>query len=217
MMAQREPTAGAGLRVVADTGSCYPDWAAVYADNAIWVYRMIVKRIGNVPDAEDLTAEVFLAALRPLRTTATVAQVRGYLRAITRSVLAAHWRQTTGCDITSIDDVPDLPDDTGQLTFKTLQTYSDGKTVRWIDVAQSGADEPENPAPVLKLTAKGAEEGSTPASSSAAPKSADSSASSASGSDSTARGLGVAGLVVGVLGLAAAAFAIVRNRSAKAS
>jgi len=96
MMAQREPTAGAGLRVVADTGSCYPDWAAVYADNAIWVYRMIVKRIGNVPDAEDLTAEVFLAALRPLRTTATVAQVRGYLRAITRSVLAAHWRQTTG-------------------------------------------------------------------------------------------------------------------------
>ena len=47
MMAQREPTAGAGLRVVADTGSCYPDWAAVYADNAIWVYRMIVKRIGG--------------------------------------------------------------------------------------------------------------------------------------------------------------------------
>jgi RNA polymerase sigma-70 factor (ECF subfamily) len=81
----------------------------VYADNAVWVYRMIVKRIGNVPDAEDLTAEVFLAALRPLRTTATVAQVRGYLRATTRTVLAAHWRQTTGCEITSIEDVPDLP------------------------------------------------------------------------------------------------------------
>ena len=111
MMAQREPTARAGLRVVADTGSCYPDWAAVYADNAIWVYRMIVKRIGNVPDAEDLTAEVFLAALRPLRTTATVADVRGYLRATTRTVLAAHWRQTLGCEITSIEDVPDLPED----------------------------------------------------------------------------------------------------------
>ena len=95
--------------MVSDTKSCYPDWATVYADNAVWVYRMIVKRIGNVPDAEDLTAEVFLAALRPLRTTATVAQVRGYLRATTRTVLAAHWRQTTGCEITSIEDVPDLP------------------------------------------------------------------------------------------------------------
>lgn len=110
-----------------------------------------------------------------------------------------------------------LPDDTDQLTFKTLQTYSDGKTVRWIDVPQAGADEPENPAPALKLTAKGAEEGSTSAASSAAPKGADSSTSSAASSDSTARGLGVAGLVVGVLGLAAAAFALVRNRSAKAS
>jgi len=108
-MAQRKPTARTSVRVVSDTESRYPDWETVYADNAIWVYRMIVKRVGNVPDAEDLTAEVFLAALRPLRTTATVAQVRGYLRATTRTVLAAHWRQTKGCEITSIDDVPDLP------------------------------------------------------------------------------------------------------------
>jgi RNA polymerase sigma factor (sigma-70 family) len=114
MMAQRKPTARPSLREVADTGSCYPDWAAVYADNAIWVYRMIIARIGNCPDAEDLTAEVFLAALRPLRTTATVAQVRGYLRATTRTVLAAHWRQTLGCEITSIDDVRDLPQEVEQ-------------------------------------------------------------------------------------------------------
>jgi RNA polymerase sigma factor (sigma-70 family) len=109
MMAQRKLTARTSVRVVSDTESRYPDWETVYADNAIWVYRMIVKRIGNVPDAEDLTAEVFLAALRPLRTTATVAQVRGYLRATTRTVLAAHWRQTMGCEITSFDDVPDVP------------------------------------------------------------------------------------------------------------
>ena len=32
-----------------------------------------------------------------------------------------------------------LPDDTGRLAFKTLQTYSDGKTVRWIEVAVEGA------------------------------------------------------------------------------
>ena len=107
-MAQRGPTARPSLRVVADTGSCYPDWEALYADNAIWVYRMIVARLGNCPDAEDLTAEVFLAALRPLRTTATVAQVRGYLRATTRTVLAAHWRQSTGCEITSVENVPEV-------------------------------------------------------------------------------------------------------------
>lgn len=92
-------------------GSCYPNWDVVYADNANWVYGMIFARVGNTLDAEDLTAEVFLAALRPLRITATVAQVRGYLRATTRTVLAAHWRQTTAYEITSIDDLPDMAQD----------------------------------------------------------------------------------------------------------
>ncbi|MGW0994320.1 YcnI family copper-binding membrane protein [Streptomyces sp. NPDC002523] len=108
-----------------------------------------------------------------------------------------------------------LPDDTDQLTFKALQTYSDGKTVRWIEEA-SGGDEPENPAPVLKLTAKGAEEGSSASASTPAEtsKSAESAKPAASNSDSTARGLGIAGLIVGVLGLAAAVFAVMRSRSA---
>ncbi|MEV6022065.1 YcnI family protein [Streptomyces sp. NPDC052036] len=117
-----------------------------------------------------------------------------------------------------------LPDDTDQLTFKTLQTYSDGNVVRWIEETPKGGDEPENPAPVLSLTAKGTAEGSTstPAASSGAAattttgKSGAASTQAASSSDSTARGLGVAGLVVGVLGLAAAAFALVRGTSSPA-
>src|SRR3954452_8559483 len=53
-----------------------------------------------------------------------------------------------------------LPENTDQLIFKTLQTYSDGNVVRWIEEARKGQDEPENPAPVLQLAAKGtAEEG----------------------------------------------------------
>jgi uncharacterized protein YcnI len=101
-----------------------------------------------------------------------------------------------------------LPDDTAQLPFKTLQTYSDGKVVRWIEEAAPGDTEPENPAPVLKLTA-----GTT--TSTTASKTSEAAASTASASDSTARGLGVAGLVVGVLGLAAGAFAVVRSRRAR--
>ncbi|MGW5369875.1 YcnI family protein [Streptomyces sp. NPDC004009] len=106
-----------------------------------------------------------------------------------------------------------LPDNTGQLTFKTLQTYSDGKVARWIE-APSGGEEAENPAPTLKLTEGG---GEAPAP--AAAKGGDTgtaSTATADGSDGTARGLAVGGLVVGVLGLAAAVFAIVRGRSPRA-
>ncbi|MFJ9707887.1 YcnI family protein [Streptomyces sp. NPDC101234] len=104
-----------------------------------------------------------------------------------------------------------LPEDTDQLTFKTLQTYSDGKVVRWIEEAQSGADEPENPAPTLKLTAAGDDAGAS-STASATKSSAKATTASADTSDSTARGLGIAGLIVGALGLAAAAFAFVRTR-----
>ncbi|MFE9446209.1 DUF1775 domain-containing protein [Streptomyces sp. NPDC006602] len=44
--------------------------------------------------------------------------------------------------------VRQLPD-AKELAFKTLQTYSDGRTDRWIELDESG----ENPAPVLKLKA----------------------------------------------------------------
>ncbi|MFC8514783.1 YcnI family protein [Streptomyces sp. NPDC057257] len=106
-----------------------------------------------------------------------------------------------------------LPDDTDQLTFKTLQTYSDGKTVRWIEEAASGDEEPENPAPVLKLTAKGADEDAAAPAASASPAKTTASAAASDSSDSTARSLGIAGLVVGVLGLAAAGFALARGRN----
>jgi len=44
-----------------------------------------------------------------------------------------------------------LPD-TDSVTFKAVQTYSDGTVVRWIESSTDGT-EPEHPAPVLTLTA----------------------------------------------------------------
>jgi RNA polymerase sigma-70 factor (ECF subfamily) len=89
------------LRLV--DGEAYTGWEAIYLDNVHRIYRLMFSKVGNRPDAEDLTAEVFLAALRPLRTSASVGEVRAYLLATARSVLAAHWRRTLGHEITAID------------------------------------------------------------------------------------------------------------------
>lgn len=82
----------------------YPDWESVYRDNVERVYRMLFARVGNRADAEDLTAEVFLAALRPLRVSASVGEVRAYLLTTARTVLAGHWRRTLGLQVTALDD-----------------------------------------------------------------------------------------------------------------
>ena len=120
-MAQLDPVSRPGLRLVAKTDERYADWEAVYQDNVTWVYRTIYGRVGNRPDAEDLTAEVFLAALRPLRLSATVPEVRAYLRATARTVLAAHWRETMGREITSIDDIGELPPDCDEAVSSAPQ------------------------------------------------------------------------------------------------
>jgi RNA polymerase sigma factor (sigma-70 family) len=107
----RTPRSKGGLQPV--TSAAYPDWDAVYRDNVTWVYRLMYGKVGNQPDAEDLTAEVFMTALRPLRVSATVPEVRKYLRMTARTVLASYWGDRMGREVTSIeDDVPeaDQPD-----------------------------------------------------------------------------------------------------------
>ena len=46
----------------------------------------------------------------PLRISASMPEVRAYLRATARTVLAAHWRATLGREITSIEDIAAAPD-----------------------------------------------------------------------------------------------------------
>jgi uncharacterized protein YcnI len=88
----------------------------------------------------------------------------------------------------SVGPLPDVP----SLTFKTLQTYSDGTVVRWIDEpAAEGQPEPEHPAPVLTLV---------PSSSSS--DSADASISSSSSGTTTAA------LVLSILSLLMSAGAL---------
>lgn len=45
-----------------------------------------------------------------------------------------------------------LPTNTNKLTFKAIQTYSNGDVVSWIQTPAKGAPPPDHPAPVLTLT-----------------------------------------------------------------
>ncbi|WP_037674773.1 YcnI family protein [Streptomyces griseus] len=113
-----------------------------------------------------------------------------------------------------------LPEDTDELVFKAIQTYDNKEVVRWIEVPEDGAEEPENPAPVLALAAASEDghHGSGAAEDAAeeskeAPAAAEA-ADSGDSSDTTARVLGIVGIVVGVLGTAYGVVAGRRRTSA---
>ena len=94
-----------------------------------------------------------------------------------------------------------IPDKAGEkLTFKALQTYSDGNVVRWIDEPTTDGTEPESPAPVLKLTAAGAAE-DVPAAGPSVAAEADDAAASEESDSGSGSAFGIAGLVAGLAGL----------------
>ncbi|MFJ9563537.1 YcnI family protein [Streptomyces fuscichromogenes] len=104
-----------------------------------------------------------------------------------------------------------LPEDTDELVFKAVQTYSDKEVVRWIEVQQKGQDEPENPAPVLALSAAtgdhhgsatGTDTTTAEETSAKTETTASDDSGSTGGSDTTARVLAVVGIVVGAAGVA---------------
>jgi uncharacterized protein YcnI len=74
----------------------------------------------------------------------------------TDAVTEVTWTATTGSIPPGGFDLfpvfAGLPTNTSKLTFKALQTYSNGDVVSWIQTPTKGAPTPDHPAPVLKLT-----------------------------------------------------------------
>src|SRR5262245_65661190 len=92
-----------------------------------------------------------------------------------------------------------IPDKSGStLTFKAVQTYDNGKVVRWI-----GPPDASEPAPQVKVTAAESENAS-----------ATSTSSSSDSSDDDSSTLSIIALIVGALGLLAGGFALLSRRRA---
>jgi uncharacterized protein YcnI len=115
-----------------------------------------------------------------------------------------------------------IPDgDAGKtLTFKTVQTYDNGKSTHWIGTASS-----DSPAPTVNVTPKGgvledvAGTEAGPGSPVAATQTASTSSATKSASKGASKGLGVAALIVAILaliaGLVALALALGRRSPTK--
>jgi RNA polymerase sigma factor (sigma-70 family) len=72
------------------------DQVEVALEELEMVYAFIFSRVGNRPDAEDLTQQVALKAIPRLRAGASTASIRAYLFATARSALGGFWAARFG-------------------------------------------------------------------------------------------------------------------------
>ncbi|GAA2466710.1 YcnI family protein [Streptomyces macrosporus] len=113
--------------------------------------------------------------------------------------------------------VGQLPEDVDRLVLKAVQTYDNKEVVRWIEEPTDDGEEPEHPAPVLRLVPAedgdghggddaaendAAEDGADAETAADADDTTENAAESGDASDTTARVLAVIGIVAGVGGIA---------------
>ncbi len=180
-------------------------------------FGVLTFRMPNETDKANATElKVQLPADQPLASVAVKPQP-GWTYTVTRAKLSQPITDDDGNQVTDYPSVVDWKATAGgikpgeytefqlsvgplpkadSMTFKALQSYSDGETVSWIEVPAAGSsDEPEHPAPTLKLAPAGGA-ATAPATDTAA-------APAAAGDDGTSSGSVTGAYVVGGIGLVA--------------
>jgi len=188
-------------------------------------FGVVTFRMPNELDNANATElKVQLPADQPLASVA-VKPEPGWSYTITRAKLSTPIKDDDGNEVTDYISVIDWKATAGgikpgeyqdfdlsvgplpkadSMTFKAIQTYSNGQIVPWIDVPAPGSTaEPDHPAPTLKLAPAGA--ATTNTTTAPAPAAAASNDNAASkGSVTGAYVIGGIGLVAGLAALALA-------------
>jgi periplasmic copper chaperone A len=171
---------------------------------------------GTVKVAVSMPADLVLRSVRVMPHTGWTATapkvalakpVKQGDKMVTETVQTITWTANKGVSIKNNEfdefefSVGQLPADKKSVSFIAIETYSDGKIVKWDQPTTPGAEEPEKPAPELKLLPAAVDEKTT----TVAPPAAK------TGNDSVARGIGAGAAVVALGGVG---LGLKRKRSA---
>jgi uncharacterized protein len=112
-----------------------------------------------------------------------------------------------------------LPDGVDELVFPTIQTYSEGEPVQWVEATPPGGPEPEHPAPFVTLVEGSGDGGEAAGTTPTTAASANGSASAVATADlatkddvDSAKRISIVALIVGLLGVIIAIVAVVLSR-----
>jgi RNA polymerase sigma-70 factor (ECF subfamily) len=77
----------------------------IYERHAVGIYRFVYARVGNQPDAEDLTAQVFVRAVEQLDVERAPGQIAAWLYRVAHNATADYWRAFYRLPVIGADQV----------------------------------------------------------------------------------------------------------------
>lgn len=78
---------------------------ALYEQHVTPIYRFIYSKVGNREEAEDLTSQVFVKALRGIDAGRDAESIQSWLFQVARTTVADHWRGFYRLRTDSLDDL----------------------------------------------------------------------------------------------------------------
>ncbi|WP_242527524.1 RNA polymerase sigma factor [Ktedonosporobacter rubrisoli] len=78
---------------------------ALYQENLNLIYRFIYSKVGNREEAEDLTSQTFIKAVRGLDRTRSPQSMQKWLFQIARTTIADYWRAYYRISISSLEEL----------------------------------------------------------------------------------------------------------------
>ena len=79
------------------------DFQALYQQNHGYIYRFVYESVKNHEDAEDLTGDIFLKAVRGVEYERGPKRTQFWLVQVARTTIADYWRARSRLAITSLD------------------------------------------------------------------------------------------------------------------
>jgi len=76
-----------------------------YSENLPLVYRYVYSKVGNRQEAEDLTSQIFLKAVRSLDPDRDLPGMRTWLYRVAQTTIADHWRLYYRMELSSLDNL----------------------------------------------------------------------------------------------------------------
>jgi RNA polymerase sigma-70 factor (ECF subfamily) len=79
------------------------DIQALYQENISPIYRYVYSKVRNREDAEDLTSQIFMKAIRGVDNKRDVQSIQKWLFQVARTTIADHWRAYYRIPTTSME------------------------------------------------------------------------------------------------------------------
>lgn len=104
-MAVRRQLVGPDKRHIVSQATDTPRLQQLYEENLAAIYRFVYSKVGNREEAEDLTSQVFIKAVRTLDQERGAQSIQSWLFQVARTTVADHWRKFYRLRVNSLDDL----------------------------------------------------------------------------------------------------------------